>query len=69
MLGRLKEFLVDDRAADVAEYAMVGALIILGALVTFTDLGARIAQVVSQIAGAMQFEYEAFPGLHQRYAS
>ena len=53
MLGRLKEFLADEQAADMAEYAMVGVLIILGALVAFTDLGARIAQVVSQIAGAM----------------
>jgi len=53
MMDMLKEFMADERAADMAEYAMVGALIILGALVAFTDLGARIAQVVSQIAGAM----------------
>lgn len=43
----------NDEAANMAEYALIGALVAVVAIGAFTLLGGNITSVISQIAGAI----------------
>ncbi len=44
---------MDDRAMNMVEYALIGILVALAAILAFTDLGARIASSVFRVGGSL----------------
>lgn len=49
----LKAFWRDEEGLEMAEYAVVGTLIILGTVAAFTTLGTNITSAITRIANTL----------------
>jgi Flp pilus assembly pilin Flp len=47
------KLLADQRAMNMVEYALIGILIALAALLAFTDLGQKIAASIFRVGGSL----------------
>jgi len=53
MISKLSRFLRDEEGLELSEYAVSGALIVLGAVAAFTLLGGNIATVINTVANTI----------------
>ena len=47
------KLLADQRAMNMVEYALIGILVALAALLAFTDLGQKIAASILRVGGSL----------------
>ena len=53
MLSKVESFVKDESGAAVVEYSLIIALIALGVIVVFQDLGTALNDAMSEIADTM----------------
>jgi Flp pilus assembly pilin Flp len=46
-------FYADERAMNMVEYALIGILVALAAILAFTDLGAKIVSAVFRVGNSL----------------
>ncbi len=53
IISKLSRFLRDEEGLELSEYAVAGALLVLGTLAAFTLLGGNITTAINAIAGVV----------------
>jgi Flp pilus assembly pilin Flp len=48
------KFYADERAMNMVEYALIGILVALAAILAFTDLGAKIVSAVFRVGDSLR---------------
>jgi pilus assembly protein Flp/PilA len=60
-MGMMRQFLADDRAADLIEYALLAGLISLAAVATLTTVGTSITTLFGKIGTKLDTIMPAVP--------